>query len=93
VFTFHWPDADEPDKAAWPGKRLKAVPPAQGEQIVEIGRVDIPETAWRGNLEVSLDFRDSAGRYWRRDRQGYSRAATHRTRHAPSVALPTQPFG
>lgn len=70
--TFHLLDGD--DHYEWPAKPIRVIPPYRGEQLVNVDpevRESISEDDWKESLEVTLVFRDAAGRRWQRDLHGY----------------------
>ncbi|MEU8301137.1 hypothetical protein AB0C04_28095 [Micromonospora sp. NPDC048909] len=66
--------ADGEDHYEWPAATIRVIPPFRGEQFVKVDpevRESISEEDWKHNLEVTLVFRDAAGRRWQRGHDGY----------------------
>lgn len=61
-------------QSTWSGGLIKVLPPYRGEQFVDVGddaREQLTDEERQNSIEVSLEFRDAAGRRWLRDRNGY----------------------
>ncbi|MET8908406.1 hypothetical protein [Micromonospora sp. NPDC004551] len=74
ILRFYRPGAEALRVTTWATDPIKVVPPYRGESMVPIGEDspdDLTTEEYEGGLEVSLQFRDAAGRHWLRDRQGY----------------------
>ncbi|WFE62890.1 hypothetical protein [Micromonospora sp. WMMD714] len=71
VVRFYRPD---PENTSWVSHPIRVVPPYRGELLVNV-EANAPDGLTdgerHGDLDVSLEFRDAAGRYWLRDRSGY----------------------
>jgi hypothetical protein len=74
VLRFYRLATDGMGHASWQADLIKVVPPYRGELLVPRGDNapnDLTDAECHGDLEVSLEFRDAAGRYWLRDRHGF----------------------
>lgn len=83
IIRFYHHDPEGTDVTSWPSKLIRVVPPYRGEMYVDVGndaRKRLTDDEWKGNLDVSLEFRDAAGRYWLRDRHGYLHELARPTR-------------
>ncbi|MBM0275787.1 hypothetical protein [Micromonospora tarensis] len=75
TLRFHRLSTPTSAAASWTNGVIRVVPPYRGELLVSVNGEaapdDLTDDERNGDLEVSLLFRDAAGRRWLRDRRGY----------------------